>query len=298
MRDAAKKLAEAKNSYRSDLTRPEHWAGFQPRTGDVLLVTPAKSGTTWTQSMIAMLLKGTAELPERLGTLSPWFDGGFGALKDYQAALAAQSGRRVIKSHTPALGIPVWKGVPVVTVFRHPLEVFLSIRKHLANARPIDAHPLLAPIDKALPFFLDEPFDAEDIDKDCLAAIVTHFEEIVLTNHVPQKLVLHYAGILADHAGTVAKLDAFLGTGASPELQAAITKATGFSAMKSRAAVFAPEANNDLWHDDKAFFAGGQSGHSRAEFTETQIAAYDAAFTRLLPNPAHRRWIETGYGDV
>ena len=37
-----------------------------------------------------------------------------------------------------------------VTVFRHPLEVFLSIRKHLANATSIDEHPLLAPIDQAL----------------------------------------------------------------------------------------------------------------------------------------------------
>ena len=294
----ARKLTEATTAYRGTLTKPENWAGFQPREGDVLLITPAKSGTTWTQSMIAMLLYGTAELPDRLGALSPWIDGGFGTLDDYLADLARQSGRRVIKTHTPADGVPMWQDVPVVASFRHPLEVFLSIRKHLANAKSIDEHPLLAPIDQALPVFLEGTLDKDDIDKDALSVIVRHFEQMVLTPHVPHKLVLNYAQMKRDHRGTVDRLDAFLGTGASPELRAEITEATSFGAMKTRAADFAPEANNDLWHDDKAFFAGGQSGHWRASFTDDQIAAYDAAFAALLPDPGHRAWIETGEGDV
>jgi hypothetical protein len=285
-------------TYRGTFTKPENWDAFQPRTGDVLLVTPAKSGTTWTQSMIAMLLHGTPELPDKLNTLSPWIDGGFGVIDDYLADLARQPARRVIKTHTPALGVPVWQNVPVIAVFRHPLEVFLSIRKHLTNAKAVGDHPLLAPMDQALSFYLNTPFDDDDIDRDTLMILVRHFEEMVLSDHMGEKLILNYARIKADHPSTVAGLDAFLDTGASKDLQAQIVHATDFGTMKTRAADFAPEANNDVWHNDQAFFAGGQSGHWRTAFTEAQIAAYDARFAQALPNPAHRRWIETGLGDV
>lgn len=294
----APKIRDAVQTYRGKLTKPENWSAFQPRSGDVLLATPAKSGTTWTQSIIAMLLHGSTELPDKLSTISPWIDGGFGEIDTYLSNLESQTGRRVIKTHTPVHGVSVWQDVPVVAVFRHPLEVFLSIRKHLANAKSIDEHQLLTPTDQALPFFLNVAFEDDDIDADGLDAIVRHFEEVVLSDHVGEKLILNYAGIKRDHAGTVARLDAFLGTGASPELQSAIIQATDFGTMKDRAAEFAPEVDNDLWHNDQAFFAGGQTGHWRAAFSDAQIAAYDARFAELLPDPAHRHWIETGLGDV
>ncbi|NNE80304.1 MAG: hypothetical protein HKN18_08545, partial [Silicimonas sp.] len=159
-------------------------------------------------------------------------------------------------------------------------------------------HPMLGPVDQALPDFLETQFDSNDVDSDSLASIIWHFEQVALSTRNPAKLVLNYARMSRDHAGTVARLDAFLGTEASPELQAAITQATDFGAMKTRAADFAPEANNDLWHDDKAFFAGGRSGHWREAFTDDQIAAYHAAFESLLPDPGLRHWIETGEGNV
>lgn len=294
----ARKIADRARVYRGSITEPERWDAFEPRDGDVILCTPAKSGTTWTQSMIAMLLCGGTELPERLSVLSPWIESNFSDLVDDLAALERQSGRRVVKTHTPPDGWPVWDGVPVVVVFRHPMEVFLSIRKHLRNAKVVDEHPLLDPIEASLPYFLEQPFDAEDVDRDCLAGIVRFFETAVLQDRHPRKLVLNYAGISRDHRGTVARLDAFLGTGASPDLIDAITQATEFRAMKARAADLAPEAVNDIWHEEGKFFAAGRSGSWQDEFTDAQIAVYEARFAALLPDPAHRRWIETGLGDV
>ena len=294
----ARKIADRARIYRGSITEPERWDAFEPREGDVILCTPAKSGTTWTQSMIAMLLCGTPQLPERLSVMSPWIESNFSELKDDLAALARQSGRRVVKTHTPPDGWPVWDGVPVVVVFRHPMEVFLSIRKHVRNAKIVDEHPLLEPIETSLPYFLEQPFDDTDVDRDCLAGIVHFFETAVLQDRHPQKLVLNYAGISRDHRETVARLDTFLGTGASPDLIDAISRATEFGAMKARAADFAPEAANDIWHEEGKFFAAGRSGAWASEFTDAQIAAYEARFAGLLPDPARRRWIETGLGDV
>lgn len=294
----AEKLKDRAQVYRGSITEPDRWAALQPREGDVILATPAKSGTTWTQSIIAMLLNGTTDLPDKLSVISPWIESNFSTLEDDIAALDAQSGRRVIKTHTPADGWPVWDHVPVVLVFRHPMEVFLSIRKHLGNAKVVDEHPLLESFETALPYFLDRPFDPDDIDRDCVATIVEFFKRSVLSDRLPRKLVLNYAGISRDHEGTVRKLDAFLGTGASDDLIARITQATEFGAMKKNAASFAPEAANDLWHDDQKFFAGGRSGQWAENFSDAQIALYDARFAELLPDPAHRHWIETGVGDV
>lgn len=294
----ARKLADRERVYRGKVTEPERWEAVVPRVGDVILATPAKSGTTWTQAMIAMLLNGTTALPEPLGVMSPWIESNFSQLEDDLAALARQSGRRVIKSHSPADGWPVWEGVPVVTVFRHPMEVFLSIRKHIANSRRLDEHPMLKPLDEALSYFLEKPFDADEIDQDCLANLVHFFTETALSDRLPQKLVLNYAAIARDHAGTVGRLDAFLGTDASHDLMEAITRATGFGAMKAKAADFAPEAASAIWRDDAAFFAEGRSGGWEATLTTDQIARYEARFAELLPDSRHRRWIETGEGDV
>lgn len=294
----ARKIQERARVYRGTITEPDRWDHLELREGDVILSTPAKSGTTWTQSMIAMLLYGSTELPEPLSLFSPWIESNFSPLEDDLAALARQSGRRVIKTHTPPDGWPVWENVPVVFVFRHPMEVFLSIRKHIRNSKTVDEHPLLEPIEAALPYFLNLEFDPDEIDRDCLSGIVHFFENAVLGDRHPNKLVLNYAAISRDHPGTVRQLDAFLGTHASAELMADITRATEFGSMKARAADFAPEATSDLWKDKEKFFAGGRSGAWQNELTEAQVAAYEARFAELLPNPAHRHWIETGIGNV
>jgi hypothetical protein len=293
---AVEALAPAR-VYRGRITEPERWAGFAPRRGDVILATPAKSGTTWAQSMIAMLLHGSTRLPDVLGRVSPWIDANFSTEEEIAGLLARQSGRRVIKTHTPIDGWPVWEGVRLVAVFRHPLEVFLSIRKHLANSKLVETHPLLEEFDAALGFYLDAPFSAEDVDHDTLAVLVRHFEAAV-SGRWPDMLLLNYAAMSRDHAGTLARLDAYLATNATPELLDEIRRATGFGAMKARAADFAPEASKDIWRDTQGFFAGGRSGGWRESFTDAQVARYEARFAEVLPDATHRRWIETGLGNV
>lgn len=295
---AARKIKDRARVYRGSITEPERWDTFHPRQGDVVLVTPAKSGTTWTQSMIAMLLHGTTQLPDKLGVVSPWIDAGIAPHADNLAALERQTGRRVIKTHTPPDGWPVWDDVRIVSVFRHPLEVFLSIREHIQNAKRTNEHPLLAPIETSLPYYLDRPFSEDEVDRDGLPTIARFFRGVVLSERWPEKLVLNYAGIVRDHLGAIRALNAFLETQASDDLMKEIARATEFGAMKARAVDFAPEASQDFWYDDAKFFASGQSGAWQSSFTDAQVALYDRRFAELLPDPAHRAWIETGQGDV
>lgn len=298
MPDAAAAVLQPRaQTYRGNITDPALWEGFAPRQGDVIVATPAKSGTTWVQSMIAMLLYGTTDLPDVLGRVSPWIDSTFQPAEETRGLLDRQPGRRVIKTHTPLDGWPVWDGVDVVVVFRHPMEVFMSSRKHLQNRRGIDEHPMLEDMADALDFYLETPFSPDMVDRDTLATIVAHFQAARL-GRWPGAVMLNYASMSRDHPGTIARLDAHLRTAASPELQNQIRQATEFGTMKSRAAEFAPEVANNLWRDERAFFATGRSGAWRDHFTEAQIARYEARFAELLPDAGLRHWIETGQGDV
>lgn len=283
--------------YRGNITEPERWNGFAPRPGDVIVCTPAKCGTTWTQSMIAMLLHGTTDLPDVLGRVSPWIDANFSPAEEVAGLLARQTGRRVIKTHTPLDGWPVWDGVGLVTVFRHPMEVFLSSRRHLKNMRQVESHPMLEDMDTALDYYLDTPFQDDEVDRDTLATLIRHFET-ARSGRWPESCILNYAAMSRDHAATLTRLDSWLGTGASPELLGAIRRATEFGAMKDRAADFAPEASNKIWHSDRDFFAGGRSGGWQGSFTPDQISRYQKRFAELLPDAGSRHWIETGHGDV
>ena len=293
-------LTPAATAYRGEITDPDRWVAFRPRRGDVIVATPAKSGTTWTQSIVAMLLKGTTDLPGRLTDLSPWIDANFFDATDQLARLDAQSGRRVIKTHTPVDGFPVWEGVKVISVFRHPVEMVLSLRKHLQNFKKMDVsdHPLMAPISDALRFFMTSPEDIADFDRDTILSIVRHFDRAALSGRLPDHMVLNYAAMLRDHSGTVKNLNTFLGTGHGAEFLTAVTDATAFAQMKKNASDFAPEAGRGFWHEEKNFFAEGRSGAWQDQFSPDDIADYDAQFAKVLPNAAHRRWIETGEGPV
>ena len=50
------------------------WEGFELRADDVVISTPPKCGTTWTQMICALLILQKAELPAPLDDLSPWLD--------------------------------------------------------------------------------------------------------------------------------------------------------------------------------------------------------------------------------
>jgi hypothetical protein len=92
--------------------------GFKFRPSDIVISTPAKSGTTWTQMLCALLIFGRSEFPAPLSELSPWLDQTIRPLEDVRAAYAAQPHRRFIKTHTPLDGLPVRDDVTYLVVGR------------------------------------------------------------------------------------------------------------------------------------------------------------------------------------
>src|SRR5829696_6578470 len=109
------------------------WVGFELRPGDIVISTPPKCGTTWTQMICALLIFQEPELPLPLDTLSPWIDMVTRARTELFAELEAQTHRRFIKTHTPLDGIANDPSITYICVGRDPRDVALSMNRHIDN---------------------------------------------------------------------------------------------------------------------------------------------------------------------
>src|SRR5438874_7395276 len=88
-------------TYRSHHLDSMHWDRYRPRDGDVLISTSYKSGTTWMQRIVSLLLFGPGPLPARLNDLSPWVDARPRPVERTMAQLERQEHRRFLKSYLP-----------------------------------------------------------------------------------------------------------------------------------------------------------------------------------------------------
>src|SRR5215217_3089465 len=119
--------------YRSIVADSSRWDGFTFRAGDIVISTPSKCGTTWTQMLCALVIFDGPTFPAPLDMVSPWLDMCLRPLAEVTADLAAQTHRRFIKTHTPLDGLPLHPDVTYLVVGRDPRDVAISWEHHSAN---------------------------------------------------------------------------------------------------------------------------------------------------------------------
>lgn len=284
-----------KTVYRGSMTRPERWSTWTQRAGDVLVCTPAKCGTTWTQTLVAMLLNGGPGLLGKLGDISPWVDADLGPDPATVASnLSAQTGRRVVKTHTPADGVTLIEGVVLVAVYRHPLDVFMSLRNHIANRNAASDHPLRAPLSQAFQTYVDSDYDVADFDRDSLASLVRHFLMTACSDHSPDAVVIHYSDMVRNTRETLRHLADRIGVSVSEAILNRIVEATRLETMRRNADRFAPVSGTGFWRDDASFFSTGGMGNWRHALSPLQVAKFDARLAELIPDPSRRDWLCQG----
>lgn len=113
--------------YRSPEEDSARWRDFPFRPGDIVISTRSKSGTTWLQTICALLVFQTSELPAPLAELSPWLDWLVTPREEVVARLETQAHRRFVKTHTPLDGIPLTTDATYVVAARHPLDMAVSL---------------------------------------------------------------------------------------------------------------------------------------------------------------------------
>lgn len=305
-------MSDSPVQYKTFLYDSSRWQGFRFRQGDIVISTPPKCGTTWTQRICALLIFQTPHLEKPLTTYSPWIDMLIQPVAEVHAELECQTHRRFIKTHTPFDGIPWDERVTYLCVGRDPRDVALSWDGHVTNS---DRASFLAARDRAIgnediaEMLEQQPTPPEsprnrywDWIEDSVPATENASSLLATTHHLgsfwqerhrPNVAMLHYCDLKADLEGQMRRLASRLGIEVPEEKWPSLVKAATFDEMKREADKTAPGVTNSLWKDNGAFFRSGKVGEWRAMFDEGDDERYTARM-RELAGDALASWIHGG----
>jgi aryl sulfotransferase len=285
------------------------WDGFELRPGDIVISTPPKCGTTWTQMLCALLIFDGPDFPAPLDELSPWLDMCNQSIDDVRARLAAQLHRRFIKTHTPLDGIPLRDDVTYVVVGRDPRDVAVSFLHHAANMDFQHFLELRARVmgNEDLESFgppptIDDPaawfrsFVRSDSivgGPPSLASVLHHLRTAWQHRHDGNTLMIHYADLRANLVGEFGRLAQALGISLGEQRAAELAREAGLDRMRARASDLAPASSQDNWKDSRVFFRTGGSGEWRSWVDDRDVAEYEARVAALAPADV-AAWIHLG----
>ena len=297
--------------YRSEVEDSARWDGFAFREGDIVISSPSKCGTTWTQMICALLVFQTPELPAPLTTLSPWLDMRVRPVAEVHALLDAQQHRRFIKTHSPLDGVPHDPRVTYIAVCRDPRDVIVSLLHQGDNLRYEHIEQLVRAAEPDGPAWERPPGTGrpltvrerilrwvdDDIDPaeslDTLRGIVWQTSVAWERRREHAVVLLHYSDLSRDLDAEMRRLAARLRIDVDPATWPALVEAARFASMKDRAADLVPDERLGLMKDRDRFFRSGGSGEWREHVTPADIAHYEARIAALAP-PDLAAWMHHG----
>ena len=281
------------------------WDAFTPRAGDIVVATPAKCGTTWTQMICALLVHQTPDLPLPLTRLSRWIERHTEPVENVVADFAAQPWRRIVKTHTPLDGLPYYDEVTYVFCGRDPRDAFLSGLDHIDNISEKTRADALArgklPASFTLPTDPNERFEMW-IGAGPQPWVWDGFpigSVLYLTNtywqhrDLPNIHFLHYADLTRDLDGEMRRLSAALGIPVDEAKWPSLVAAASFETMKRNADDAAPGAHLGEWADSDKFFRKARTGEWREVLSPENQALYEKISRERL-SPELKAWLERG----
>jgi aryl sulfotransferase len=294
--------------YRSFIYDNARWSGFEHRPGDIVITTPPKCGTTWTQNIVAMLVLGTTSFDRPVAELSPWLDQLLRPLDEVVAALDAMEHRRFIKTHTPIDGLPEDDEVTYVAVLRDPRDASVSMDHHFHNMDlerlfqlRAEAHgmddlaelpPMSAPIeDPAERFWASITNRAPSPEfASGLEFVVRHARAAWSRRFQPNVVLVHYADLQQDLEGEMRRIAKRLGVDVPEQRWPELVEAAGFASMKARADALIPNAGQ-IWRDQTEFFHRGTSGQWRDVAPDADGDRYWDSVRELVDDDELLSWL-------
>lgn len=287
-------LPSRTRDYLGPVTDTRIWDDFALRHDDVILSTPPKCGTTWSQAIIMMLLLGTRSGRTPVWRESYWLDCGFRNQAELKMKLDAQVHRRCIKSHTPLDGIPYDPSVTYITVYRHPIDVHFSMEQHAANMVS-DILDFMFPSEPGAAFerFLTGPATQSGTDDLTLASYLHHYHSFQTWAHLPNVYFFHYADLKRDFRCQIARYAAALSLSPEDDVLDEIVAQASFDAMKDVTRRHQSPPGHGSFADETKFFHSATSQKWLGRLSEADLARYSERI-KSLATPQDIAWLENG----
>jgi aryl sulfotransferase len=296
----------AVKEYRTWEFNSRRWDHYRPREGDVVIATYPKCGTTWTERIVQMLLLQSAEA-RPLRQFSAWIDARFREpLDEVLALLDAKQGRRVLKSHIPLDGLPLFEGVQYIHVARDGRDAWASYYNHRRSYTPetLARFDQIGAEDAAIhvPYPCACPDPREDFREwlgigDEQARAKLDFFDFVRSfwdqRHRTNILLVHYNDLSADLEQEIRRIAAFLQLECAETLWPQLVRAARFDEMRKDGEKLMPQASSLLIGGARSFFFQGCNGRWRDMLGEEEIALYQARVETSFTAEC-ARWAESG----
>ncbi len=283
------------------------WDEFTPRENDIIICTPYKSGTTWTQMICALLIFQKPDLPGRISDLSPWLDMRIAPIENVLKRYEEQHHRRFIKTHTPLDGIPYFEDVTYLVCGRDPRDIFVSVVHHAKNQQldkvieslekqGISVEPPERPpedVNEWFELWLTRPAFPWEEDGFPMWSVFSHAKTFWKFRELPNIHFLHYADLKTDLGGQMRRIARILEIDVDELLWPQLVDAATFDSMKRNADMTAPDIESSAWRSNAAFFHKGEHEQWRGFLNDKSLALYETVkVTR--GEPEFIEWFEKG----
>lgn len=282
-------------SYKSAVADNARWQGFQPRPGDIFVCTPPKCGTTWAQTIVANLIFPDGKLPAPVVALSPWIEAKMMMpVDEMHTYLATQPHRRVMKSHTPADGIPWFDYAKYIVVCRDGRDAFMSMQNHIGRLKHKEEMNARATKDNIPPL--------PELEGDVHQQFAGWMEDDQLffgfmasywaRKTEPNLLFVHYSDLKSDLEGEIRRIAAFLEIEIAGDLWPNVVERCTFEYMRNHDEMVG-DMSIAFEGGTKGFIFKGTNGRWKNLLNADDLAAYQKRLESTLPKDAVE-WIRRG----
>ena len=274
------------------------WNDFKFRDGDVVIVTYAKSGTTWLQQIVTQLIFGGAE-DISMHLLSPWVDLRITPPEAF-ARLEAQTHRRCVKTHLPVDALVFSPKAKYIYIGRDGRDAAWSFFHHHYNASDDYFKVFNTGAIHGGPPLERGSGDVHDFYTGWINGngypywpFWEHVRSWWNVRNLPNVMLIHFNDMKADLPGSIRRIADFLGIPVRQEILPVIAEHCSFDYMKANAERMAPRGGG-MWNGGaKTFINKGTNDRWRDVLTADEIADYDTkALAELGPDCA--RWLAIG----
>ncbi len=277
------------------------WNDFRFRDDDIVIATYAKSGTTWTQQMVAQMLLGPdPELP--VAELSPWLDLRIPPKDEKLPAVEAIPHRRFIKTHLPVDALVFSPQAKYIYIGRDARDVVWSMYNHhsKANEAWYDAlnntpgrvgAPIEPPPDDIRQYWRDWL----DRDGHPFWPFWENIRSWWAIRDLPNVLLVHFSALKNDMPGQMRRIAKFLDIDVDAADWDRICEYCSFDWMKQNATKSVP-LGGAFWDGGaQTFINRGINGRWSDTLTAEENAAYETRAARELGADC-AQWLVTGDG--